>query len=119
MAKYTDHLTGDFEQIVKFIHEDLWQQSASLTLEESYQTVAGDRRIEQRAYERYSMIGGNRASLSVLFVETEDGADVCGIATGGSQAVFWKINTWGEAAFLETLESAVNRWKSNAGGLSD
>ena len=116
MAKYTDHLTGDFEQIVKFIHEDLWQQSASLTLEESYQTVAGDRRIEQRAYERYSMIGGNRASLSVLFVETEDGADVCGIATGGSQAVIWKINTLGEAAFLETLESAVNRWKSNTGG---
>ena len=116
MAKYTDHLQGDFRKIVDFIHEDLWQQSASISLEESYQTTAGDRRVEQRAYERFSMMGGNRASLSVLFVETEDGADVCGIATGGSQAVLWKINTFGETAFLETLESAVNRWKSNAGG---
>ena len=119
MAKYTDHLTGDFDQIVQFIHEDLWQQSASISLEETYETTIDDKRIEQRVYERFSYTGGNRASLSVLFTETEDGADVCGIATGGSQAVFWKINTWGEAAFLETLESAVNRWKSNAGGLSD
>ena len=119
MANYPDHLTGDFDKIIEFIHKDLWQQSSSLTLEETYQTVSGDKRVEQRAYERYSIAGGNRASLSVLFIETEDGADVCGIATGGSQAVFWKINTWGEAAFLETLESAVNRWKSNAGGLSD
>ncbi|MBO4880551.1 MAG: hypothetical protein J5555_02600 [Firmicutes bacterium] len=116
MAKFTDHLTGDFDQIVQFIHEDLWQQSASISLEETYETTIDDKRIEQRVYERFSYTGGNRASLNVLFTETEDGADVCGIATGGSQAVFWKINTWGEAAFLETLESAVNRWKSNAGG---
>ena len=116
MAKYTDHLQGDFKQIVESIHEDVWQQSMSISLEETYETSIAGKRIEQRVYERFSYTGGNRASLSVLFVETEDGADVCGIATGGSQAVIWKINTWGEAAFLETLENAVNRWKSNAGG---
>ena len=118
MAKYTDHLQGDFVEIVKFIHNDLWQQSASLSLEESYETTVNDKRVEQRVYERFSYAGGNRASLSVLFTETEDGADVCGISTGGSQAVFFKINTLGEYAFLETLQTAVNHWKSNAGGLS-
>ena len=116
MAKYIDHLTGDFDKIVQFIDTDLWQQSASLSLEESYDTVVADKRIAQRVYERFSYTGGNRSSLSVLYTETEDGADLCGIATGGSQAVFWKINTIGEHAFLETLEASVNRWKSKPGG---
>ncbi len=116
MAKLEAHLTGNFEQIVEFIHKEVWQQSMSISLEESYQTTAGTRRIEQRVYERFSYTGGNRASLSVLFTETEDGADLCGIATGGSQALLWKINTLGEQAFLDTLEIAVNRWNSKSGG---
>ncbi len=116
MAKFTAHLQGDFEQIVEFIHQELWQQSMSISLEEYYRTAVGMNRIDQRVYERFSYAGGNRASLSVLFIETEDGADLCGIATGGSQAVLWKINTLGEHAFLETLENAVNRWNSRSGG---
>ncbi len=116
MAKLEAHLTGNFEQIVEFIHKEVWQQSMSISLEESYQTTAGTRRIEQRVYERFSYTGGNRASLSVLFTETEDGADLCGIAAGGSQALLWKINTLGEQAFLDTLEIAVNRWNSKSGG---
>lgn len=111
MAKCEAHLTGDFGQIVNYIHEELWQQSASISLEEQYSTVVAEKRVELRVYERYSYLGGNRASLTVLFTETEDGAEVCGAATGGSNAVFLKINTFGESAFLETLESAISAWK--------
>ena len=112
MAKLEQHLTGDFGQIVEFIHGELHKQSVSLSLEEvSKNTVCG-KCIELRVYERFSYAGGNRASLTVQFLETDDGADICGIATGGSQAVFWKINTWGEAAFLETLEVAIRAWNS-------
>ena len=87
MAKYEAHLRGDFGQIVEFIHHSLWEQSASLSLEETYTNKIQERRIELRVYERFSYTGGNRASLSVLFVETEDGADLCGTATGGKHCV--------------------------------
>ena len=79
MAKLEQHLTGDFGQIVEFIHGELQKQSVSLSLEEvSKNTVCG-KRIELRVYERFSYAGGNRASLTVQFIETDDGADICGI----------------------------------------
>ena len=61
----------------------------------------------------------NRTSLSMLFVETEAGADVCGIAAGGSRALVLKINTLGEHAFPDTPVKAADLWNFNAGGLSD
>jgi hypothetical protein len=112
MAKLESHLQGDFREIIEFIHENLWEQSTSLTLEETSVSKVRDRQIELRVYERYSYLGGNRASLTVQFIENGDGADVCGIASGGSNAVFWKINTFGESAFLETLETAISAWNS-------
>lgn len=110
MAQYEAHVSGNYKQIVEFIHKELWQQSTSLSLEEQFSKTVNGKQVEMRVYERYSYLGGNRASLSVLFIETEDGADICGAATGGSNAVFWKINTFGESAFLETLEIAVSAW---------
>ena len=114
MAKYTAHVAGDFGQIVDFIDIELHSQSASLSLEESFDRNVQGWRISQRVYERFSYAGGNRASLSVLFIEVPDGVDICGIATGGSQAVFFKINTLGETAFLETLQTAVQRWNDQS-----
>ena len=45
-------------------------------------------------YERNSSLRVNRACLSVLFIETEDSADVCGTAARGSNAAFGKISTF-------------------------
>jgi hypothetical protein len=55
-------------------------------------------------FERYSWSGGNRVSLSVtLFKGDEDKIYLSAITSGGSQAVFFKLNTLGEEAFLEKL----------------
>ena len=32
------------------------------------------------------------------------------ISSGGSQAVFFKINTWGEDAFLDTIRDTVEQF---------
>jgi hypothetical protein len=36
------------------------------------------------------------------------GAGSLRITSGGSQAVFFKINTWGEEAFLDTLRAVLD-----------
>ena len=58
-------------------------------------------------FERYSMAGGNRVSLSILFAERDGYVDVTGVSSGGSQAVFWKINTVGEEAFIKKLDELL------------
>jgi hypothetical protein len=59
-------------------------------------------------FERYSYAGGNRVSLTVtLFQNGDEPIRLSAITTGGSQAVFFKINTWGEEAFLDKLRELV------------
>lgn len=61
-----------------------------------------------RVFERYSYTGGNRLSLNVTLFQGESGAiRISAIAAGGSQAMFFKVNTWGEEAFLDKLRELL------------
>ena len=61
-------------------------------------------RCSVRVFERYSCAGSNRVSLSVtLFQNGDEPIQLSAITAGGSQAVFFKINTLGEESFLEKL----------------
>ena len=51
---------------------------------------------------------GNRVSLTLTLLSDGNEIHLSGITSGGSQAMFFKINTVGEEAFLETLERAVD-----------
>ena len=64
-----------------------------------------------RVYERYSVTGSNRVSLSVTLLGKGEELMLCAITSGGSQAAFFKINTWGEEAFLEQVERAVHNYE--------
>ena len=60
-----------------------------------------------RVFERYSAMGGNRVSMNVTLVGKGEELFLTAITSGGSQAVFWKVNTMGEEAFLQTLIDAM------------
>ena len=110
MAKYELTLQTDFDEFVAYIREGLARRSSTLSLEEETEFSAGDVRIHVAAYERYAYMGQNRSSLSVTFVGHAGIVHLIGIATGGSQAVFVKINTWSEEAFLDTLIDAADEY---------
>lgn len=69
----------------------------------------GDVKIAVRAYERFSVIGSSRVSLTLTFVSDGDFVHLTAISSGGSQAVFFKINTWGESSFLENLTDEIKK----------
>ena len=47
-------------------------------------------------------------SLSVTLFQNGDGPiNLSAITAGGSQAMFFKINTWGEEAFLDKLKELL------------
>ncbi len=53
-------------------------------------------------------MGGNRVSLSLTLLDDGSGKlHLIAITSGGSQAVFWKVNTFGEEAFLDKLRELL------------
>lgn len=107
MAKLEKTLNESFDSVLRRI-DDAVMHSVSATLEDSCDWRTADTRCSVRVYERYSYMGGNRVSMSVtLFQEGNGPVRLCAITSGGSQAMFFKINTWGEESFLDTLNSAL------------
>ena len=108
MAKLETTLNGDFGQILAKIERGIVDGSISASLEESSDFRSGDARCSVRVFERYSYAGGNRVSLSVtLFQNGNDAIHLSAVTSGGSQAVFFKVNTWGEEAFLDKLRELL------------
>ena len=108
MAKLDQVINGDFGQILKIIEKGILNGSMSASLEDSSDMFDGDARCSVRVFERYSYSGGNRVSLSVtLFQNGNDAIHLSAITTGGSQAMFFKINTFGEEAFLDKLRELI------------
>lgn len=104
MAKLERRLSGDFDQIIKKIENGILNGSMSASLEDSSDFYGGDARCSVRVFERYSFAGGNRVSMNVTLFQNGNG-EIClsAITSGGSQAVLFKVNTWGEEAFLDKL----------------
>lgn len=108
MAKLERTVNTNFDQLLRRIESGIMESSISASLEESSDFRSGAARCAVRVFERYSYLGGNRVSLTVTLFQNEGGpVRVSGIATGGSQAMFFKINTFGEEAFLEKLEELL------------
>lgn len=108
MAKLQMKVNGHFDEILKRIEDGILGGSISASLEDGSDFTCGSARVSVRVFERYSWIGSNRVSLNVTLFQGEDGVvRLSGITSGGSQAMFLKINTFGEEAFLDKLRELV------------
>lgn len=108
MAKLERQLTGDFDSILDRIHTGILSGSVSASFEDGTDWQMQDVRVAVRVYERYSWLGSNRVSLSVTLAAKGDDIFVSAITSGGSQAMFFKINTFGESTFLRNLEWVID-----------
>ncbi len=110
MAKYEKRLHGSFEEFLNWVHRDITHGSSSVSFEDGSDIELADARVAVRVYERYSMAGGNRVSMNVTVVGTGEELFITAITSGGSQAVFFKINTIGEETFLEICKNSVENF---------
>jgi len=94
----------DFDQLLQRIEKGIYDTSVSSSLEESSDFRSGDARCSVRVFERYSYAGGNRVSLNLVLMGQGEDLFLSAITSGGSQALFFKVNTWGEEAFLDRLQ---------------
>jgi len=110
MAKLESRLRGNFTTVLNTLHDEILNGSFSASYEEGsdYQNANGTR-VAVRVYERYSYMGGNRVSMNLTLVGCDEDLFLSVITSGGSQALIFKINTWGEESFLDTIRDAVDR----------
>ena len=101
MAQYTRHFSTDFDRLLCYVEDHVLQGSVSASKEGETAFDCGGVRCVTRVYERYSMIGSNRLSLCVTLFGRDGDVSLSAITSGGSQAMFIKINTFGEQAFLD------------------
>src|SRR5262245_40733930 len=106
MAKHEATLSGNFDEILRAIDAEILG-GISASFEDGSDYNRGQFRCAVRVYERYSMTGGNRVSLNITLIENGEDVFLSAIASGGSQAAFWKVNTLGEESFLDRLVQAV------------
>lgn len=110
MAKYERELQGDFQGLLDWLHKDITGRSPTATYEDGSDYVIGETRLAVRVYERYSMAGSNRVSLNITLMGQGDQLFLSAITSGGSQAVFFKINVFGEEAFLDLCRQSIEKY---------
>ena len=111
MAKLETTLHGDFRTVLEIIENGILNGSMSASLTDASDFFGHDgSRCSTMVFERYSYTGGNRLSLTVTMFQgaNDDTIHLSGIAAGGSQGLLFKINTFGEEAFLDKLRELLN-----------
>ena len=108
MAKYERAFSGDFDSALSRLEQAVLNGSASASYEDGSDYRSGDFRCAVRVYERYSWTGGNRVSMNMTLVGRGQDLFFTAITSGGSQAMFFKVNTWGEEAFLDTIQAVAD-----------
>ena len=87
------------------LDKGILEGSASASFEDGSDWRSGAVRCAVRVYERYSMVGSNRVSLNLTLAGEGEDLFLSAITSGGSQAMLFKINTWGEEAFLDQVQA--------------
>ena len=111
MAKYESEIKTRIGALADYLHGEILNGSISASYEDGTDYTVGSMRVIFNVYERYSYMGGNRVSMNVTLVGNDRDLFLSAITSGGSSAVFFKLNTLGEESFLEKLVPIVENYK--------
>ena len=98
----------EFFRYFKKIESAVMSGSVSASYEDGSNYSHDGFNVAVRVYERYSYTGRNRVSLTLTLAGRDGDYFLSAITSGGSQAVFFKFNRWGENAFLDTIRDVID-----------
>lgn len=109
MAKLVERIIHeDIGMLAARIQKGIVDSSISASVEDVVTMQGETSKCIVMVFERYSYMGSNRVSMNVtLFQEKGGPVQLTAITSGGSQAMFFKINTFGEEAFLDKLREIL------------
>ena len=69
-----------FNTLLRKLEQEIPDSSWSADLEAGSDSKEGEARCSVRVFERYSMVGGNRLSLTLTMFQNADSTGICGSA---------------------------------------
>ncbi len=101
MAKFEKTLTVDFEKFSETIETEILKANISSSKGDECCFFTADSKILVRVYERYSIWGKGRVSLTLTLVENDGKINLCAITAAGSRGRLFKVNSWSEKRYLK------------------
>ena len=95
----------NFDKLLRKLENEIPDSSWSADLEAGSDFKEGDARCSVRVFERYSMMGGNRLSLTLTMFQNADSPIRLSAITAGG--MFFKVNTLGEESFLDDVKDLL------------
>ena len=113
MAECYRTVSGDFDELLEYLSEGIMQAYMSSSLEASRDFEADGSRLAVRVFERYGWSSSNRLSLTLTMFQGRAGGaiEVYAVGSGGSRGMLFKINTWSESGFVDTLRMLINEYE--------
>jgi len=112
MAKIERRLKGDFDSLLQTLDREILKRDTSAAFQGGSDFAAGGVRCAVRVYERFSVMGSGRLGANITLFDDGNDLSLSIIASGGSQAIFFKINTWSEGAFAQDIARIVDEWEA-------
>lgn len=111
MADLQCTVKGDFNELLAYLEQGFMDSSFSATLEARGDFAEGGARLAVRVFEQYSVLGGNRMSLTLTLFQNGGDIQVYAVGSGASSGMFFKINTWSEEGLVNDLENLLHKFE--------
>jgi hypothetical protein len=109
MAKYEKTITGQFEEVVNHLENDIANSGISMNLVDESNYTTGDTKIAVRVYDKYFARNGNRASLNLTVIGYNRNIYISAIGSGGGQGVFFNFSLGAEDSMVAVVEESIER----------
>ncbi len=114
MPKLERTISGrySFDEVLDYFHQNLLGGNISTSYEEGSQYYTGAVRCALRVYERYSIMGDGRLSLTLMLLENGGKIFMSAISAAGGRGV-GKLVGWGEDRFLDDLRVLADQLETD------
>ena len=112
MAIFRHKTSGDLDGFLAHLDSQVLGGSISASREAAYDESVEGARMAVRVYERFSGFSGSRVSLNVSVLESQGELAICAITSGGSRAMFFKVDTVGEGSFMAKAQQAITSYQA-------
>lgn len=109
MAKYEKTITGNFEEVIKHLENDIENSAMSMNLVDESNYSYGDSKLAVRVYDKYFMRNGNRASLSLTVVAHGNDIFISAIGAGGGQGIIFNFSLGAEDDMVAIVEESLEQ----------
>jgi hypothetical protein len=109
MAKYEKTIIGKFEKVVKHLENDIENDAFTMNLVDASDFSSGGVKLAVRAYDKYYMRNGNRASLSLTVVGLDNHIFISAIGAGGGQGILFNFSYGAENDMVSIVQRSVER----------